>query len=367
MRVLFAAAISFAAAAATAAGAVPRAETLVTRTGGPIAGFAQDGPLIAWFAPGGRRCNVVHVRSLANGLNASMPSQSSHNVTCTWQVGSERVALAIDRTDSNVLWALRERSPLEYDYLIGAGAGPGARREHRFQELAHTSRGAGLWLGGLAGDGNTLAYAVTSVDYEDEAGCLAGTASCAMKIESGGVYRFVGWRPQLVPNTKAAVELAASGDALAIVATGSVTKTGKPVPGADLPIEVVDARTGDKISSVQPQGTPVAIALAPHVLATLERTPLGVRVAWYDPATGVPLGSAPVASATAPELTASDHYVVFHVGRSIRGVEVATGRIRTLARAAAPPVGLSLEGTRLAWAENLKRSARIRALYLGAG
>jgi hypothetical protein len=43
---------------------------------------------------------------------------------------------------------------------------------------------------------------------------------------------------------------------------------------------------------------------------------------------------------------------------------VSTGRAKTLAKAAATPVGLSLDGTRLAWAENLKRNARIRALRL---
>ena len=47
---------------------------------------------------------------------------------------------------------------------------------------------------------------------------------------------------------------------------------------------------------------------------------------------------------------------------SIRAVDVQTHNVRTLALAAADPVGLSLEGRRLAWAENLKTSARIRAL-----
>jgi len=43
-------------------------------------------------------------------------------------------------------------------------------------------------------------------------------------------------------------------------------------------------------------------------------------------------------------------------------VDIATSKARTLAQAAAEPVGLSLEGKRLAWAENLKGSARIRTL-----
>jgi len=74
--------------------------------------------------------------------------------------------------------------------------------------------------------------------------------------------------------------------------------------------------------------------------------------------------SAPVALAVSPELTVSDRLVVFHVGRSIRAVEIATGRVKTLITAAAPPIGLSIEGGRLAWAENLKHGARIRALHV---
>jgi hypothetical protein len=187
-----------------------------------------------------------------------------------------------------------------------------------------------------------------------------------MKIAGGGIYRVIGrQRPKLIPGTtRGAVEIAASSGRIAYVGTGSITKHGKPVAGADLPIEIVSAADGRVLTSLQPQGTPVAIALSARVLATLERTPLGLRLAWYSPASGQPIGSAPVALKTSPELTVSDRLVVFHIGRSIRAVEVATGRIKTLITAAAPPIGLSIEGSRLAWAENLKHGARIRALHV---
>jgi hypothetical protein len=361
MRLLLAAAVMLMAAAAPAAGATPK--TLVSLPGASIVGFTQNGPFVAWFAKKPGRCNTVHIRSLSNPLSAVVPNIGARNVTCTWQVGSGPVPLAID-TNANTLWTLSESTPLQYDYLIGAGALPANQSERRLQQLAHTSKGAGLWLGGIVGSGSTLAYAVTSVDYQDEAGCLAGTDTCAMMIAGGGVYRFDGWHPKLVYN-RPAVGLAASDDVIAIVPTDSVTKAGRPVAGADLPVIVVDAKTGSQISSFSPQGTPVAIALSDHVLATIERTPIGTRVAWYNPLTGTTLGSAPVATATAPELAVSDKYVIFRIGRSIRSIEIATGRIRTIARAAVTPVGLSLVGTRLAWAETLKNGgARVRALYL---
>jgi hypothetical protein len=363
MRVLFAAAVSLVAAAAPAAGANPK--TLVSLPGASIVGFTQNGPFVAWFVKKQGRCNTVHIRSLVNPLSAVVPNVGARNVTCTWQVGTGPIPLAID-ANANTLWTLRESTPLQYDYLIGAGALPANQSERRLQQLAHTSKGAGLWLGGIVGSGNTLAYAVTSVDYQDEAGCLAGTDTCAMMIAGGGVYRFDGWHPKLVYN-RPAVALAASDNTIAIVPTDSVTKTGKPVAGADLPIIVVDAKTGSQISSFSPQGTPVAIGLSEHVLATLERTPIGTRVAWYNPLTGTAIGSAPVATATGPELAVSDKYIIFRIGRSIRSIDITTGRIRTIARAASSPIGLSLVGSRLAWAENLKNGGgRVRALYLAS-
>jgi hypothetical protein len=69
-----------------------------------------------------------------------------------------------------------------------------------------------------------------------------------------------------------------------------------------------------------------------------------------------------VPAGTAPELTASDQVVVFRVGRSIRSVAVATQKVTTLTQAAATPIGLSIAGARVAWAENVKGRGRIRAL-----
>ena len=362
MRAVLVAAVGLAAGVAHTAAAPPKAQTLYVRPHGEIKAFAQDGPLISWLAPG-RPCNTVYVRSLANAVQVPLPTQgAARNVTCKWDLTSP-VRLAIAGT--SVLWTLRETAPIPFDYLVGAAADPASldREERRFQEVAHTKRGSGLWLGGIAGDHSTLVYGITSVDYEDEAGCLAGTGSCTLKVAGGGVYRIDGRRPELIAGTGPAVGVATSDGSVAYVPPSStVGKDGRPA--ADPEIDVVDARTGTPISSVTTQGPPVALALAPHVLATLERTALGLRVAWYDPGTGAPQGSVAVSPAASPEVTASDQLVVFHVGTSLRAVDVATHQLRVLGRAAAAPIGLSLEGGRLAWAENVNGSGRIRALYV---
>ncbi|MDX6486888.1 MAG: hypothetical protein QOF43_2041, partial [Gaiellaceae bacterium] len=218
MRSLLAAALGAAAAAFHGAAAGPHAETLLTIPQGTIAAFAQDGDLVSWFAPSTTSCNSVHVLSLTNGLQIELPAQgSARNVTCRWDVvGPVSLALA----GTSVVWTLRERAPIPFDYLLGAGVVD--RKERRFQEIAHTKRGSGLWLTGVSGDRSTLVFAVTSVDYVDEAGCLAGTATCALKESGGGIYRVVGRQlPKLVTGTGAAVTVAASAGAVAYVPVGS--------------------------------------------------------------------------------------------------------------------------------------------------
>ena len=133
----------------------PHVDTILTRPG-TISAFAQDDQLIAWFTPG-KSCNTVHVASLVNPLRTTLPQQAGAvNVTCRWRVGSTpvRLALAGDRA----AWTLRQASPISFDYLIGASVS--SRKERRFQEFAHTKVGAGLWLGGVTGDHDTLAYAI---------------------------------------------------------------------------------------------------------------------------------------------------------------------------------------------------------------
>jgi hypothetical protein len=344
--------------------------TILVRSHGTIAAFAQDATTMAWFAPGGSGCNTIHVRSIKDPIGIDLPSLKAANVTCRFVRSTrEAVRLAVAGDSANVLWSLPQQSPLALDYLLGAGVRTTAdRAERRFLEVAHTARGVGQWLGGIAGDGRTLAYAVTTVDWTDEAACLAGTGSCALVKSGGGVYVVRNRTPVLVPRTGPAVGVAVSNTAVAYVPTGGIAKNGRPLAGADLPIEIVDSTSGAEIASVVPQGVPAAISLSPHVLATLERTTLGLRLAWYDAATGRVRGSVPVPRTTSPQLTSTDRLIVFHVGRSLRAVDARTHRTRLLATTAASPIGLSLEGTRLAWAENLAGRSRIQALYVnGSG
>jgi hypothetical protein len=351
--------------------AVPQApQTLYTSPSGTIQAFAQDRQDLAWFTPSAKACNAVWVLSLDNAALLQLPDQTSsaRNVTCRWDVAPP-VNLALAGPDA--LWTLRDRqATLPFDYVLGAAANDPLER--RFKEVAHAKRGAGLWLGGIAGDSvktgtqtvSTLVFGTAAVQYIDEIACLSG-GSCQMKLAGGGVYRVVGRNdPALIPNTRPAVAVSVSGSTLAYVPAAEPGAHGRPVPAADRPIEIVNAETGEPIAHVLPQGTPVAIALQPHVFATLERTPKGLTLAWYSPTTGSSIGSVPVPPGTARELSANDQFAVFRIGRFLHVLSFATGHSRTVAQTVGQPIGVSLEGNRLAWAENIRGRGRIRALYL---
>jgi hypothetical protein len=363
MRMLLAV-VAVAATGVHAAAVAPHPQTVLVPSGGRIAAFAQDGDLLSWFTADPRRCNSVTVYSLVDGVRLRLPRQGAKfpNVTCRWPLTPPmRLALA----GSRVLWTLRETAPLQFDYVLGASVGN--RIERRFQEIAHASRGAGLWLGGIAGDHGTLVYAVTSVAYVNEVACLANPGAkdaCALERSGGGVFRVVGRTPVLIPGTSPAVYVAAAGHRFAYVPTASIARDGRPLPGVTQPLEVRDATSGDFVCNVRPQGAPLAVALSSTLLATLERTGLGLRLAWYGADSCALLGSVPVSQTTTPELSASGRVIVFRNGRTIRVVDAQTHSVRTVARAAATPIGLSIEGTRIAWGENVKGRGRIRELLV---
>jgi Tol biopolymer transport system component len=97
-------------------------------------------------------------------------------------------------------------------------------------------------------------------------------------------------------------------------------------------------------------------------VSTPDRTGASLRrLELFDPSTGRRLGTASFPK-NANGFSASHRTIVFAVGRRIWALDTRTRKQRLLATAVADPVGVSIEGRRVAWAENLKTTARIRAL-----
>ncbi len=341
-----------------------------------IAAFAQDGALVAWFSPGSGRCNNVWLWQLGGSVKQSLPAQGAgyHNVTCDWQVppGSPvGLAVASNGGAPELLWTLHESAAqaLKFDYVLGATVAEPLER--RFQEVAHASHGAGLWLTGVAGSGSTLAYSVAQVAYKDQVACLStpkAPGACDLKVVAGtgGIYRVVGRKaPVLIKGTRASVAIAAGGDDIAFVpAAGTSTTDGHPLASPNVAVEIRDARTGSEIASISPRGTPVAIALSSSTFALLGRFGGKLVLTWYSMPSGEEAGTLTVPSTTAPMISAGDGAVVFRVGRSIRWVDVATKHVHTVAKAEGTPIGLSITGERIAWAENVGGRGRIQAITL---
>lgn len=338
-----------------------------------IQAFAQDGELVAWFEPSAAKCNAVWVWQLGS-VKEPLPAQGSsyHNVTCRWQVPTGSpvgLAVASDSRSTAVLWTLRESAAqaLKFDYVLGATvANP---NERRFQQVAHGRRGSGFWLGGVAGNDGVLLYSVVEVQYVDQVACLTTptqAGACNLKVTGGGVYRIVGRKPPLpVKGAGAAVRLAVAGSRVAYVpAAGAALSDGHPFASPNVPVEIRNVATGTRIASVAPNGTPIAIGLSATVLAILGHTGNGLVLSWYSARSGKLLDFVTVPKATAPVLATGRSSIVYRVGRKIYSVDVRSHHVRTVAKAAGTPIGLSLAGNRLAWAEDVGGRGRIRAITI---
>lgn len=357
MRVLIATAGLLALAGAAVAG-TSQPQTM-RRSSGPVDAITQDGRAVAWLAAGGSKCNVVHV--LTPTGSDTMPQPSSGSMTCHWNLAAGRSLLAYASGASSALWTLHESGSVRFDYVLAAKV---HGSEQQIDRLAHASDGTGWWLGGIAGAATTLAYSKVEVEYVDKLGCLSG-GSCKKKIAGGGIYTVSGGQATALPGSSPpALELAASGNQIAYVPATAIAKSGAPAPNRTAAVTVVDAKKGTVVSQAQPDGLPLAIALSPKVLAVLTRDGRRDKVSWYAADSGEKLGSSAIPRTAAPELTASDRMVVYRVGRLLRGILLAGHRTRKLVRTAPKSVGPSLLRSRLVWAENGTKDARIRELLL---
>ena len=129
-----------------------------------------------------------------------------------------------------------------------------------------------------------------------------------------------------------------------------------------VPVEVRRLRGGGLVTAFEPHGDVRALAVSRTTAAALVLQPSGkVFLELYSVPRGHLLRSVPLpASAADPrrtgrgsaQLSLEGSTLLYNVGRSIRTLDVRTGAAATLATARALPVGLSLEGTRVLWAEN---------------
>lgn len=357
MRGLLAAAIllPLGLAAATAPAARPlQPHTLVT-TPGEIHAFAQDGDRIGWIAEAGR----VRVRRLSTRQ--------------TWVVGrvdpgrAQTAALAL--AGSRALWAFDSGGNSE-ETTIARGATGAKPVGVDLLSGGVRGTGDGVRFSGVAGDGPTLAYGWVVEQCPDQwfGICEPGVPD-EMVATLGGIALVragqPAWHaPPVIPGLAFPAIFTVGDGWVALAPARSPTPTGEwsPRVAEDGPVNVYSLR-GTLMLSERLDGIVRDLALFGDRVVVLLEQPNGSRVIQrFNVKSGARLLPSRALSPSAADVSAGSGGIVFRVGRSIYMLSGRTPKLLT--RATATPIGLSIEGRRVAWAVNLRGRGQIVALTL---
>ena len=329
---------------ASLAGAAPTRATadLVTpRTlvieHGTIHKFAQDGDFMTWI---GGKHYVVHLRAVSGG-----PSWVLGNAGPGAAVGSQS-ASTIVLGGKRAVW-VKHAGVMTREAAIYSAV-RGQRKPSLVDVLGVTDYG-GTYLTGLVADGaQTILYGEARVACEPS-GCW---------LDGGGVHRFAGKPyPHRMRNIPPPFAIAASVGRVAVVPAVVTEPWGTdPAAAPDGPVSVYDL-SGRLLARVVPEGTIREVVLAWPNLAVIVGRPDGTLVIErYNAARGELVTATPMPGASHLGIGAGG--IVFLVGKSI--YTIRDGQPALLWRATKKPIGLSIEGRRVAWAA----CGRIKALTL---
>ena len=142
--------------------------------------------------------------------------------------------------------------------------------------------------------------------------------------------------------------------------------TNTPSVLTHFPAEIREAPTGAVISRFMPHGRAFEVALSREFVAVLVQVGRRrARIELFRPTSGARLGAVRVPSG-ANALSISGKTVIFARGRTIWMLDAKRRKTSMLSLARTRPIGLSIEGRRVAWAESGRKRSRIRALRLPA-
>jgi hypothetical protein len=123
---------------------------------------------------------------------------------------------------------------------------------------------------------------------------------------------------------------------------------------------------GRLISTYDAFGEPLGLALTGRYAAVLTRAAhTGAKaIIAADARTGGLLRVVSVQRNAAGPISASGGRLVYSAGRSIRLVDLASGRAQLLSFTRGAVVGVTISGRSVSWAENVGKRGRIRTLLL---
>ena len=310
-------------------------------SGGLVQAFAMDGDRMAWISGA---CRTVRIRGVAGGATSVLGSAS--RTECDDR-GTPMIALAGRRA----VWDELTFGNFTYAYVLTRAAGEKAPVK-QIDYLVHQNDGDGEWLTSMAGEGATLAYADLVVS-----GKTLPDDTDVYFADRGTLRRVVGRTKRGVQAQGPPLKIAVAGGRVAVVYADRAEHQLAVLRPAQT-VRVLDP-SGHTVSTITVGLRPRAIAIAPPYVALL----LGNRISLYRYDT--PVGTQYHVSDphfTGPALDAAGTLVVGRSGRQIWLYDIASGRAQRIATAASTPIGLSIEGTTVAWAENVRSGGRIRAV-----
>ncbi len=323
--------------------------TLVS-TKGAIEGFAQDGGWIVWAEANAPCQQQVKIRGASGGVVRSLLSRGG--ATCKAD-DSEGYQSSMALAGTRALWAaLGESGNTFWDASVRTSSLT-TPLDRELISLSMDIEQCGAWCRWsvpVAGDGSTLLFVNTNNATED------------YRYGGAQVYRVgADGRKTALPRTTGTWALSAS---RAWFAAARETRGWRG-------IEVRNALTGATRLQLTVKGRTWAVALTPTRLAILVQQGATWRIRVYSLA-GTLQRSVAVPPSIADELERGDvplaaagRWVVYHTDKTIRALDLRSGRTSVLTVAKlSSPVGLSLEGRRLAWVESWFKESRIRALTL---
>lgn len=327
----------------------PPPTTLVTDSG-LIHAFAQDSGTIAWIGGG----FSVHVRRL--------DARRGSVVGSALQEGGPKkvVGRPLALAGTTALWtSYNGGNTLE----VAIHSGSPTQRDRLIYVLDHIPGPAeGSYLTAVAGHGTTLVFGDVEQACDLDYNCL--------RIDVTGAVRRADKSGSAVAGLPSPFLLATSSGRIALVPAKTprfYPDIGPPRAAEYAPVQVYGS-DGHLVSSFVPNGTPRAIALTWPKLALLFEFVDGSRqIELRDARTGGYWNVGGEASFTKVPTTVGRVAVgtpgaAYAVGSAIYLLRAQ--RPQLVARAGGAPIGLSIEGRRLAWAENVHGRGRIRTMSL---
>ena len=308
---------------------------------GTIHKFAQDGGFITWV---GGRHYVVHLRGASGGRS--------------WVLGNAGPGAAVGAQSASTL-VLGGKTAVWVKYAgvmtreAAIYASKPGQKKPTIVDSPGVSDYSGTYLTGLAADSaSTIVYGDARTECQPKDDCSKWS------LTDGGVHRFVGkWYPPRIRDIPPAFAIAASAGRVAVVpAVVTNPNVGTPGSAPNGPVDVYNL-SGRRLARVVPQGTVREVALSwPYVAVLVTRADGTTVIERYNASTEKLLSATQMPGAT--NLAIGTGGIVFLVGKTIYTLHDAKPAL--LWRATMKPIGLSIEGRRVAWAA----CGRIKALTL---